>query len=60
GRGVGMSALRAVCYEMGGSVELHSTAGLGTTIRCIVGIPQLQRMPSRRPSIRSSIRVSRA
>jgi HPt (histidine-containing phosphotransfer) domain-containing protein/two-component sensor histidine kinase len=60
GRGVGMSALRAVCQEMGGSVGLHSTAGLGTTIRCVVSIPQLQRMPSRRPSIRSSIRVSRA
>jgi two-component system, chemotaxis family, sensor kinase CheA len=60
GRGVGMSALRAVCHEMGGSAGLHSTAGLGTTIRCVVSIPQLQRMASRRPSIRSSIRVSRA
>ena len=60
GRGVGMSALRAVCQEMGGRVELHSAPGLGTTIRCIVSVPQLQRAPSRRPSIRSSIRVSRA
>jgi two-component system chemotaxis sensor kinase CheA len=60
GRGVGMSALRAVCEEMGGSVQLHSTPGQGTTLRCIVRVPELQRMLSRRPSIRSSIRASRA
>ena len=60
GRGVGMSALRAVCQEMGGRVELYSELGLGTTIRCIVSVPQLARAPSRRPSIRSSLRALRA
>jgi two-component system chemotaxis sensor kinase CheA len=57
-RGVGMSALRAVCQEMGGSVELQSTLGSGTTVRCIVRIPELQRAPSRRPSM-VSLRAAR-
>jgi two-component system chemotaxis sensor kinase CheA len=36
GRGVGMSALRAACTELGGSVELVSEPGRGTTVRCIL------------------------
>ncbi len=33
GRGVGMGALRTVCAELGGDLELHSIRGLGTTVR---------------------------
>ena len=33
GRGVGMSALRAVCQDMGGSVEVTTGSNQGTTIR---------------------------
>jgi chemotaxis protein histidine kinase CheA len=58
GRGVGMSALRAVCQDMSGSVELQSTPGHGTTLRCIVREPELQPTASRRPS-RLSLRASR-
>ncbi|HET8933575.1 MAG TPA: ATP-binding protein, partial [Polyangiales bacterium] len=58
GRGVGMSALRAVCQEMGGSVDLQSKEGHGTTLRCIVRAPELQRIPSRRPSM-LNVRASR-
>jgi len=36
GRGVGMSALRAACVELGGRVELTSVHGRGTTVRCVV------------------------
>ena len=34
GRGVGMAALRHVCDELGGSVELDSEPGAGTLVRC--------------------------
>jgi two-component system chemotaxis sensor kinase CheA len=33
GRGVGMSVIREVCEELGGSIELESTPGKGTTFR---------------------------
>jgi two-component system chemotaxis sensor kinase CheA len=44
GRGLGMSALRATCSELGGRVELLSEPGAGTTVRCCVPIA---RSPSR-------------
>ena len=37
GRGVGMSAVRAACEELGGRVEVHSAPGAGTLVR--VAIP---------------------
>jgi HPt (histidine-containing phosphotransfer) domain-containing protein len=40
GRGVGMGALRAACRELGGAVELASTPGQGTTIRCTLPLPR--------------------
>lgn len=36
GRGIGMSALRATCVELGGDVELISGRGCGTTVRCLI------------------------
>jgi two-component system chemotaxis sensor kinase CheA len=36
GRGLGMSALRATCSELGGRVELTSEPGYGTIVRCCV------------------------
>lgn len=39
GRGVGMSALRAACDELGGSVTVESTAGRGTAV--IARLPAL-------------------
>jgi two-component system chemotaxis sensor kinase CheA len=44
GRGLGMSALRAACSELGGRVELVSEPGHGTTVRCCV---PLARSPTR-------------
>jgi len=44
GRGLGMSALRATCSELGGRVELVSEPGAGTTVRCCVPVG---RSPSR-------------
>ena len=52
GRGVGMSALRATCGELGGSVELASAPGQGTMVRCRI---PLSPAPRRRPSRLSSI-----
>jgi two-component system chemotaxis sensor kinase CheA len=40
GRGLGMSALRATCAELGGRVELASEPGSGTTVRCCVPLPR--------------------
>jgi HPt (histidine-containing phosphotransfer) domain-containing protein/HAMP domain-containing protein len=34
GRGVGMSAMRAACRALGGSIDIDSEPGRGTTIRC--------------------------
>jgi two-component system chemotaxis sensor kinase CheA len=39
GRGVGMSAVRAACEELGGRVEVHSAPGAGTLVR--LAIPAL-------------------
>ncbi len=36
GRGIGMGALRATCIDLGGRVELLTSRGAGTTVRCIV------------------------
>jgi two-component system, chemotaxis family, sensor kinase CheA len=36
GRGAGLSAIRAACESLGGSIVLASEAGRGTTIRCRV------------------------
>ncbi|HEY0475988.1 MAG TPA: ATP-binding protein [Kofleriaceae bacterium] len=36
GRGLGMSAVRATCTELGGRVDLVSEPGTGTTVRCCV------------------------
>ena len=33
GRGVGMSALKAACDELGGRIEIDTTLGIGTTVR---------------------------
>ncbi|HEX3762189.1 MAG TPA: ATP-binding protein, partial [Kofleriaceae bacterium] len=38
GRGLGMSALRATCSDLGGRVELLSEPGAGTTLRCCVPV----------------------
>jgi two-component system chemotaxis sensor kinase CheA len=38
GRGLGMSALRATCSELGGRVELVSEPGAGTTVRCCIPV----------------------
>jgi signal transduction histidine kinase len=35
GRGIGMGAVRAVCARMGGTVEIASTPGAGTTVRFV-------------------------
>jgi two-component system chemotaxis sensor kinase CheA len=42
GRGLGMSALRATCAELGGRVELLSETGSGTTVRCILPLVRAQ------------------
>jgi two-component system chemotaxis sensor kinase CheA len=34
GRGVGMAAVREACARLGGTIEVESRAGQGTTIRC--------------------------
>jgi HAMP domain-containing protein/HPt (histidine-containing phosphotransfer) domain-containing protein/two-component sensor histidine kinase len=34
GRGVGMSAVRQTCRDLGGEVDIESEPGKGTTIRC--------------------------
>ena len=36
GRGIGMDALRTMCREHGGHVEVSSEAGLGTRISCVL------------------------
>jgi len=41
GRGVGMGALRSVCWELGGKIEVLSTPSRGTTVRCIVPLVQI-------------------
>jgi two-component system chemotaxis sensor kinase CheA len=38
GRGLGMTALRATCADLGGRVELVSQRGHGTTVRCILPV----------------------
>jgi len=40
GRGLGMSALRATCAELGGRVDVVSEPGTGTTVRCCVPLPR--------------------
>ena len=65
GRGVGLSALRAECLALSGTAELHSTPGHGTTVRCVVPMPNLALLAGKqrshfplrrtaRPSIRST------
>lgn len=43
GRGIGMSALREAVLEAGGSLELRSTCGRGTTLTCRLPMPVLAR-----------------
>lgn len=43
GRGIGMAAVRAAVEATGGSLSLHSTVGLGTTITVRVPKPSSQR-----------------
>lgn len=38
GRGVGLEALRVVCRQLGGDVEIESARGVGTTVRCTVAL----------------------
>ncbi len=38
GAGIGMGAVRATCRGLGGRVELASTPGQGTRVRCIVPV----------------------
>ena len=42
GRGLGMSALRATCSDLGGRVELVSEPGCGTTVRCCIPLTRSQ------------------
>lgn len=42
GRGLGMSALRAACAELGGRVDLISDTGAGTTVRCVLPLTRTQ------------------
>ena len=53
GRGVGMSALRATCSDLGGTIELTSAAGRGTLVRC--RIPLSPKQPSRRRPTKASV-----
>lgn len=46
GRGVGMSAIRETCVALGGRLELSSTPGRGTAVRCIVPLTA----PAARPA----------
>ncbi|NRA33270.1 MAG: hypothetical protein HRU17_08010 [Polyangiaceae bacterium] len=39
GRGVGMSAIKAACHDIGGEVEVRSVPGAGTVVRFIVQWP---------------------
>ncbi len=43
GRGLGLGALREACEALGGTVQLESVAGVGTTVRC--AFPQIGRWP---------------
>ncbi|MET0342845.1 MAG: ATP-binding protein [Polyangiales bacterium] len=63
GRGVGMSALRAACEALSGSIALESTPGRGTTVRCTLPLieatqpkpsaPLVPSGPTRRMSLHS-------
>lgn len=44
GRGVGMTALQAAVAEAQGTIEILSTPGRGTTVRCRVPLPAAQRV----------------
>lgn len=50
GRGLGMTALRTTCAELGGRVELTSERARGTTIRCFLPLGRAG-MRSRGPSL---------
>jgi two-component system chemotaxis sensor kinase CheA len=52
GRGLGMSALRAACSELGGRVELVSEPGRGTTVRCCVPLARSSTRAHRTSMIR--------
>jgi len=43
GRGLGLGALREACEALGGTVEIESRFGVGTTVRC--AFPQIGRWP---------------
>ncbi|MCE9578882.1 MAG: Hpt domain-containing protein [Deltaproteobacteria bacterium] len=47
GRGVGLSALRAICVALGGDVELQSRRGRGTTVRCLLPLAQTNSLTRR-------------
>jgi len=51
GRGVGMSALRAICIELGGRVELTSEHGRGTTVRCVVPLTRTRSRSRNTPPV---------
>ncbi len=63
GRGVGMSALRAACEALSGNIQLDTTPGEGTTVRCTLplievtharmSMPPLPSGPTRRMSLHS-------
>jgi signal transduction histidine kinase/HPt (histidine-containing phosphotransfer) domain-containing protein len=42
GRGVGMSAVREAVLALGGSMKVSTTLGVGTEIRIVVPVPEMQ------------------
>lgn len=52
GRGVGMSALKATVIALGGSIDVTSAEGRGTTLSCRL---PLNVEPRRRSSVRASL-----
>jgi two-component system chemotaxis sensor kinase CheA len=56
GRGVGLGAMRAACQAMGGTIQFHSEAGVGTCVR--VAIPLEIVTIAKEPSPRAKPRLS--
>jgi two-component system, chemotaxis family, sensor kinase CheA len=50
GRGIGMAALRAAVTSLGGTLEIESRPGEGTTLRCRFPETSPQSQPIRLPS----------
>jgi len=50
GRGVGMSAVREACHDLGGEVDVWSEPGQGTIVRIDLPLPKAPRESLRAPS----------